>query len=607
MKTTVKWLGIKSLILIFGFAVVACKDTTSREYPITTVAITVTSPETDAIPSATADGTGNFTIVAVTWNPAHSSFHGAETYTATVILTANTGYTFSGQIAATINGNTATIGNNTGVSVTLSYQFPQTSTPTITLGGTVSIKGVTLVGNILTAETGGLTGQSGTISYHWEAEGSNVGTDSPNYTIVAADIGKTITVTVTSSGSEGSITSNATAAVVLNTGNNLINNPSVETPNGSNNTPEGWNTNSWSDGGSFTSTFTYLNEGHTGNRSVKVEVTGYNQATTEGDAKWYFEPVQLEPGKDYVFSDFYRSNVDTRLVVAVTTAGGVSSYIELPIAPANTDWTKYKASFTMPHNGVKATVYHLLSQNGWLITDDYQIDLYHYEGFNRGMVTITFDDAWEVNTETALPIMKQYGFKSTQFYMTESIIIPYYPNPFAFIKQFIDDGHEIGSHSITHPFLTTLSSAEVTNELKGSKDYLNSSLGYLGVNVKHFSSPFGDYNAFVNNEIMKHYSSHCTVWEGYNTKDFLDLSQLKRMSVNYSTTPEKVKQWVEKARDDKSWLILLCHRVTDDPAWWANEYSNMSVANFTEHMKAIYDSGIAVKTISEALEEIRNQ
>jgi uncharacterized repeat protein (TIGR02543 family) len=66
----------------------------------------------------------------VAWYPAHNPFQADTAYTATVILTANANYTFTGLPAATINGNTASITYNTGTSVTLSYQFPATAATT---------------------------------------------------------------------------------------------------------------------------------------------------------------------------------------------------------------------------------------------------------------------------------------------------------------------------------------------------------------------------------------------------------------------------------------------------------------------------------------------
>ena len=380
---------------------------------------------------------------------------------------------------------------------------------------------------------------------------------------------------------------------------NPIENPSVEDAQNAT-TPRYWHSDLWSvPANAFTSTFTYLNEGHTGNRSVKVEITGYG-AGIEGDAKWYFDHVELVPGTDYIFSDWYKSNVDSRIVIECITDENVREYYELPGAPPSANWTKYETSFTMPANGVRITVYHLLSQNGWLITDDYQLDIYNYEGFNQGIVTLTFDDGWEENPETALPIMNGYGFKSTQFYATTFIIDPWTGyNPKTIIQKFIDAGHEIGSHSITHPDLTTLSAQNVTKELLDSKTYLQS---FLGVEIKHFATPYGIYNEYVKNEIMKHYDTHVTVDIGYNSRDNLDLSKLKRMSILSTTTAAEVQEWVEKARDEKLWLILLYHRVADNPG----DYDT-TVELFTQQMKVIYDSGIQVKTISEAIAEIKNQ
>jgi hypothetical protein len=81
------------------------------------------------------------------------------------------------------------------------------------LGGTVTISGTAEVRQTLSAVTTGLTGQSGVLHYQWKAGGGNVGADAATYTITAADVGKTITVTVTASGSTGSVTGGPTEAV----------------------------------------------------------------------------------------------------------------------------------------------------------------------------------------------------------------------------------------------------------------------------------------------------------------------------------------------------------------------------------------------------------
>jgi len=79
------------------------------------------------------------------------------------------------------------------------------------LTGTVSIIGDAEVEEILTVNTDLLEG-SGTISYEWKRGGTVIGTDR-NYIVKTADIGSTITVTVTRSGYSGSVTSLPTAVV----------------------------------------------------------------------------------------------------------------------------------------------------------------------------------------------------------------------------------------------------------------------------------------------------------------------------------------------------------------------------------------------------------
>ena len=90
---------------------------------------------------------------------------------------------------------------------------PPKSNTSPPLTGTVSISGIAEVGQTLTAVTTSLGG-SGTISYQWKrSDGTAIGTNSDTYTVLNADVGFTITVTVTRAGSSGSVTSAPTAAV----------------------------------------------------------------------------------------------------------------------------------------------------------------------------------------------------------------------------------------------------------------------------------------------------------------------------------------------------------------------------------------------------------
>ena len=96
--------------------------------PITSVSLTIIAPVRDEVPATTASGVVYSTAGTVIWSPPDNRFQGGKVYTASVTLSAASGYTFTGLTTAAINGQTAAISNNTGVSVTLSYTFPATDT-----------------------------------------------------------------------------------------------------------------------------------------------------------------------------------------------------------------------------------------------------------------------------------------------------------------------------------------------------------------------------------------------------------------------------------------------------------------------------------------------
>lgn len=377
---------------------------------------------------------------------------------------------------------------------------------------------------------------------------------------------------------------------------NIIANPSVETPSSTNAAvPSGWTSGSW---GNSTAQFEYLNTGHTGGHSVKTTVSNY----VDGDAKWYFTPVHLVAGNDYRFSDYYQSNTSSRVVMEVTMGDGSVVYYELPIANPSTKWKQYSATFTMPTGGVSATVYHMLSANGYLVTDDYSFDAYKPTGFNRGLVTLTFDDkGWEDNIDTAFPVMDRYGYLSDQFYV--SSFIQDSANPaaaIATIRSLAAKGHEIESHTVTHPDLTSLTSTQLTRELRSSQNYLQQILG--GKAVNYLASPYGLYNQTVLNHISKYYTVHRTVDAGYNSKDNFDQMRLKVQNVLNTTTPAEVQQWVDKAYAEHTWLILVYHRVANDA-----EQFDTTPALFEQQMQVIHDKGIPVVTITQALGELKPQ
>lgn len=102
-------------------------------------------------------------------------------------------------------------------------------------------------------------------------------------------------------------------------------------------------------------------------------------------------------------------------------------------------------------------------------------------------ISISFDCAWGVDyTDKLLETMKEKNIVST-FFMVE-FWTEKYPE---YVKKINDFGHEIGTHSATHPKMSTLSKDAIIKELTTSSDAISN---ITGKKVEVFRPPFGDYN-----------------------------------------------------------------------------------------------------------------
>lgn len=377
---------------------------------------------------------------------------------------------------------------------------------------------------------------------------------------------------------------------------NPIVNPSLENTSGGN--PIGWQPSNW---GINTPKYTYSSDAHTGQKSVRVDVSGY----ASGDAKWYFNPVTtLTPNSDYLFTAWYKSNAQPRVVAAYGMPNGATQYVEMPNLknPSTASWQQYSAVMTPPKGAMNATVYILLSMNGWVETDDYDIEPYVPVGFNAGIVSLTFDDGWQSTYTNGLPLLKKYSQPSTQYLVSGLLNTSGYMTTKQ-AKAFLAQGSEIGSHTVHHYNLTTLSATQLKAELADSQVALRTLFG--STVATDFASPYGAYNDSVVAAIKQYYNSHRSVDVGFNSKDNFDPYNILVQDVDISTTSAQVQAWVDKAKAQKTWLVLVYHNVEKRPA--ASDTYAVSTANLDRELSYIKSSGISVQTMQQALNTITPQ
>jgi peptidoglycan/xylan/chitin deacetylase (PgdA/CDA1 family) len=108
-------------------------------------------------------------------------------------------------------------------------------------------------------------------------------------------------------------------------------------------------------------------------------------------------------------------------------------------------------------------------------------------------VALTFDDGCETDLITAAPLLADLEFSAT-FYVTVGFLGQRGYMTRHQVRQLSDLGFEIGSHSLTHPYLSDLSDVELERELVDSKKQLEEMTGRP---VVHFSCPGGRYDSRV--------------------------------------------------------------------------------------------------------------
>jgi peptidoglycan/xylan/chitin deacetylase (PgdA/CDA1 family) len=129
------------------------------------------------------------------------------------------------------------------------------------------------------------------------------------------------------------------------------------------------------------------------------------------------------------------------------------------------------------------------------------------------VVAVTFDDAYRSVLELARPVLDRYGFPATVFVPTDYVdasepprwpgIDHWYGGPherellpmsWPELRSLADLGWEIGSHSGSHPHLTSLDDARLEDELVRSKA---SCEHHLEGSCISFAYPYGDVNRRV--------------------------------------------------------------------------------------------------------------
>lgn len=165
-------------------------------------------------------------------------------------------------------------------------------------------------------------------------------------------------------------------------------------------------------------------------------------------------------------------------------------------------------------------------------------------GEKKGRVVgITFDDGYQNVYDNALPILTELGFSSTNFIVTseldgENTWAQKSGSPVAKlmcesgIRNWIQSGQEIGSHTVTHPRLAEIGIEEAQHQLAQSKQQLED---LLQQEVSSFCYPYGSYDQEVKQRVSALGYKRAVTTERGLAQSHDDMHALPRVNILRST------------------------------------------------------------------------
>ncbi|MCP5038353.1 MAG: polysaccharide deacetylase family protein [Rhodobacteraceae bacterium] len=187
------------------------------------------------------------------------------------------------------------------------------------------------------------------------------------------------------------------------------------------------------------------------------------------------------------------------------------------------------------------------------------------------IVTFTFDDASRSQYEVGLRIASFYGVEGTIFVNTKYVDdatsgTDDWAMTWDEVQEFRNAGWEIGSHGYTHEQLSTLSDADVREELDRAKADIELHTSAVPAS---FAAPFGDTEGNVLELVAERHAYNVMAWSenfGRNSIRDIDPLRIERMEVTRDHDSEYICGEMINAAQNHEWLVLLFHEIVEgDP------------------------------------------
>jgi peptidoglycan/xylan/chitin deacetylase (PgdA/CDA1 family) len=217
------------------------------------------------------------------------------------------------------------------------------------------------------------------------------------------------------------------------------------------------------------------------------------------------------------------------------------------------------------------------------------------------IVSLTFDDSQSSQYGT-LPVLKSHGMVGTFYVESGDVGTGSYYMTWPQIADVAAGGNEIGGHTLHHPDLTTLSTADATTAVCDDR----TNLVNHGYNPKSFAYPYASYNTSVEQIVQScGYQSARTVG-GVTYKESIPPPNPYVLRTpapaDASTGLAGLKASVTGAQNSGGgWVIIVFHGVCDNGCTGSSAITNADFAGFLDFLQSQQGNGVVVRTVGDVM------
>jgi peptidoglycan/xylan/chitin deacetylase (PgdA/CDA1 family) len=214
----------------------------------------------------------------------------------------------------------------------------------------------------------------------------------------------------------------------------------------------------------------------------------------------------------------------------------------------------------------------------------------------KGAVSITFDDNNPSLLTTAVPALDSLGLKATFFLKTDvldnSSLWDYW-------RDLAAAGYEFGSHSKSHSDLTSLTAAQLDQELAGSKAEIDRQIP--SQRCLTLAYPYGAYNSAVQAAASQYYISARGIVNALNNTpiDFFDI-HANGDDINNESA---MKTWTDLAETNGAWQVIFIHSL--DGA--GSDYGILDTSMFQSYLNHLKSKKLWVDTYGAVVKFIKER